>query len=113
MAGKNQKRKSSSYFSQKRFKNYCWLGGEGEKQDLQAHVLKVAHHGSPTSSSLYFLQTVQPEIAIISYGKNNRYGFPDAEVLANLQKFAKQILTTTQQGDIKIVSDGEMFNVED
>ncbi len=71
-------------------------------------VLKVAHHGSKTSSSPEFLEAVSPEIAIISAGENN-YGHPHGQVLENLENFGIEILITKEAGDIKIISDGKNF----
>ena len=47
-------------------------------------ILKVGHHGSKTSSSQNFIDNINPRYSIISVGKNNRYGHPNAEVLNNL-----------------------------
>ncbi len=80
--------------------------------DLDSEVLKVAHHGSKTSSSLEFLEAVSPEIAVIQVGKDNSYGHPHPEVLANLEQFGIYILRTDIDGDIKIVSDGNNFKLE-
>ncbi len=77
-----------------------------EDIDLKADVLKVAHHGSKTSSSEEFLESVFPKLAIIQSGKNNRYGHPHYEVLARLAKFGIEVLRTDEKGDIKIISDG-------
>ncbi|KKQ67999.1 MAG: hypothetical protein A3F95_01300 [Candidatus Nealsonbacteria bacterium RIFCSPLOWO2_12_FULL_39_31] len=77
---------------------------------LDSDVLKVAHHGSKTSSSENFLKTVSPEIAIIEVGENS-YGHPTSEVLATLKQFGIHILRTDQDGDIKIVSDGEEVKI--
>lgn len=52
--------------------------------DLKSDVLKVAHHGSNTSTSTAFLNAVKPSEAIISVGKYNRYGFPSDDVLSRL-----------------------------
>jgi competence protein ComEC len=73
---------------------------------LASQVLKIGHHGSKTSTSKEFLKEVSPEVAVISCGRNNPYGHPHQEVLRNLQDFGIKILTTSQKGDIKIVSDG-------
>lgn len=48
-------------------------------------VLKVGHHGSKTSSSEEFINTIEPKYSIISVGTNNRYGHPNKEVLENLE----------------------------
>lgn len=52
--------------------------------DLRCDVLKVGHHGGATSSSLTFLQTIQPSVAVISCGVDNDYGHPDPQTLQNL-----------------------------
>ena len=77
-----------------------------EKFDINSDVLKISHHGSKTSTSKEFLKEVSPEIAVISCGRNNRYGHPDGEVLNRLKKFGIKILRTDQKGDIKVVSNG-------
>jgi competence protein ComEC len=74
--------------------------------DLNSKILKVAHHGSKTSSSEKFLERVSPEIAVISVGENE-YGHPDKEVLEILEKYGIKTLRTDLEGDIKIVSDGK------
>ena len=79
---------------------------------LDSDVLKIAHHGSKTSSSEGFLQVVSPEVAIISVGKNNSYGHPTPETLENLNKYGIKVLRTDESGDIKIISDGEVFKIE-
>lgn len=77
---------------------------------LDSDVLKVSHHGSKTSSSREFLETVKPEIAVIQVGKNN-YGHPAPEVLLNLQNFDIETLRTDERGNILIVSDGASLKV--
>lgn len=52
---------------------------------LHSTVLKVAHHGSKTSSTEEFIETVKPKIAIIGVGENNLYGHPNVDVLTRLQ----------------------------
>lgn len=51
---------------------------------LKGDILKVAHHGSKTSSTQAFLELVQPKIALIGVGSNNLYGHPNQEVLTRL-----------------------------
>ena len=77
---------------------------------LKSDVLKVAHHGSKTSSSEEFLKEVLPEIAIIQVGKNS-YGHPHSEILERLENFGIRILRTDQIGDIKIISDGKNLKI--
>lgn len=77
-----------------------------ETINLESGVLKIAHHGSKTSSSEEFLEKVRPQIAVISVGGNNPYGHPYPEVLRALENFGIKILRTDEMGDIKIMSDG-------
>lgn len=69
-------------------------------------VLKVAHHGSRTSSQLTFLQTIRPKYAVISVGAKNRYGHPTAETLARLKQVGAEILRTDELGTIVFETDG-------
>lgn len=77
-----------------------------EQITVSSDVLKVAHHGSKTSTSEEFIKRVNPKTAIISVGVDNNFGHPHKEVLAILEKFAIKVLRTDQVGDIKIISDG-------
>ena len=52
----------------------------------ETEILKVSHHGSADSTSLAFLEYLQTETAILSYGKNNLYGHPSKEVCENLER---------------------------
>ena len=61
-------------------------------------VLKVGHHGSKTSSSIEFINEINPKYSIISVGKNNRYGHPNKETLDNLEN--SKIYRTDQDGSI-------------
>jgi len=79
---------------------------------LLSTVLKIAHHGSKTSSGEEFFERVAPEIAVISAGKDNSYGHPHQEVLEKLNKFGIKILRTDLNGDIKVVSDGLKFKIK-
>lgn len=67
---------------------------------LKADVLKVAHHGSKSSTSTEFLSYVQPEYAVISVGKDNQFGHPTPETLSRLA--GSKILQTAQSGTIAI-----------
>lgn len=69
-------------------------------------VLKIGHHGSLTSTGVEFLNTVTPEIAVISVGGNNRYGHPHPAILQRLIKRTVKIFRTDQDGDILLISDG-------
>ena len=63
-------------------------------------ILKVGHHGSDTSSSEKFIQTVSPKISLISAGKNNVYGHPHQQTLKKLKN--SRILITKENGAVKI-----------
>ncbi|MBI2042252.1 MAG: MBL fold metallo-hydrolase [Candidatus Nealsonbacteria bacterium] len=80
------------------------------KQLTRAGVLKVGHHGSKTSTSAEFVEAVSPDIAVISAGKDNKYGHPHQEVLDNLS--GVKVLRTDLDGDIKIVSNGADYIVK-
>ena len=80
--------------------------------NLKSDVLKVGHHGSLTSTSESFLGWVKPSLAIISVGKNNKYGHPKKEILDRLAKFEIPTLRTDEKGTIVIKSDGEKFVVK-
>ncbi|HLD17480.1 MAG TPA: MBL fold metallo-hydrolase [Patescibacteria group bacterium] len=69
-------------------------------------VLKVAHHGSVTSTSPRFLSVTRPSVAIISVGTENDYGHPHPVTLARLNDLGSKILRTDFDGDVLIVSDG-------
>lgn len=71
--------------------------------DLSAEILKIPHHGSRTSSSLSFLHAVQPQLALLSVGRNNRFGHPHPEVLARYARLGIPIRSTAQEGRISIV----------
>ncbi len=73
--------------------------------DLDSHILKVAHHGSKTSSSETFLDVVSPQYAVISCGENNQNGFPHIDVLKRLKKYNTEVLRTDLKGDITFVVD--------
>ncbi len=78
--------------------------------DLKSEILKVAHHGSKTSSSDEFLRAVDAVLAIIEVGADNRYGHPHQEVLEKLKNL--QVFKTSENGDVEIFSDGFSFNVK-
>lgn len=70
--------------------------------NLTTKYLKVAHHGSQTSSTPAFIEQVQPKIALISAGKNNIYGHPAAEVLDRLNEKKTQVYTTSEDGAVMV-----------
>ncbi len=78
---------------------------------LKSDILKIGHHGSKTSTSEEFIEAVDPEVGVISVGRENSYGHPTPEVLEILKKYGINILRTDELGDIKIISDGQTIKV--
>ena len=74
--------------------------------DLRADVLKVAHHGSKTSSTREWLDAVRPALAAISSGKDNPFGHPDPDVVARLDDYA-DTYNTAEDGAIRFETDGQ------
>ena len=72
----------------------------------KANLLKVGHHGSKSSTSPEFLRAVSPEIAVISAGKNNRYGHPHPEVIQRLSEWGVAIYRTDELGTVNFVTEG-------
>lgn len=77
----------------------------------ETDVLKVAHHGSSTSSSADFLKAVRPKYAVISCSINNSYGHPHDETVTGLEKIGSSILMTAYEGSIQFISDGETLKI--
>ena len=101
------------------FKNesFLYMGDASGKVEKarnwpQTNVLKVAHHGSKTSTSKEFLKQVKPQIAIISVGKDNSYKHPSEQVLERLESIKAKIYRTDELGTILLISDGDSNTVE-
>jgi competence protein ComEC len=78
--------------------------------EIDSDVLKAGHHGSKTSTAPEFVESVSPEIVVISCGKDNPYGHPNPETLQALEGI--DIFRTDFDGDIKIISDGAIVRGE-
>ncbi|MPZ23548.1 MAG: DNA internalization-related competence protein ComEC/Rec2 [Dehalococcoidia bacterium] len=74
--------------------------------DLEADLLKVAHHGSAGSTLDEFLAATTPRFAVIMAGRGNPYGHPRAEVLQRLDQAGTEVLRTDQDGTVSFASDG-------
>ncbi len=72
-------------------------------------ILKVAHHGSASSTSDFFLEIASPQIAVISVGQYNRFGHPTDEVITRLKELvgAENIYRTDEDGTVEFVTDGK------
>lgn len=78
------------------------LRSEGAPPELAADLLKVAHHGSRTSTTAAFLAAVAPRLALISAGRNNPYGHPAPEVRERLRRAGVRVLSTDRSGRIRL-----------
>ena len=74
-------------------------------------VLKLAHHGSKTSSCPSFLSKTQAKFALFSYGKKNRYGHPHKNTVENCKEYRLFPLETAKLGEILIKTNGEQFEI--
>lgn len=78
---------------------------------LNAHIIKLGHHGSRTSSTLSFLAAVKPEVAIYSAGVDNPYGHPHPEVVQRIASLGIPLYGTDTHGTIRILTDGKEYRV--
>jgi competence protein ComEC len=76
------------------------------QQQLRADVVKVPHHGSKTSSTEGFILATKPNVAIISVGRNSRFGHPHKEVVERWRFNGATVLTTGECGTITVITDG-------
>jgi len=81
----------------------------GQRANLKSTVLKIAHHGSETSTSPQFLAAVDPEVAVISVGEDNPFGHPSPEVVERLidRLGEDNVYRTDEDGTIEFITDGE------
>lgn len=76
-------------------------------QILKTDILKIAHHGSKTSSTEEFLETVKPKIALIGVGPNNNFGHPNKNVIERIKNNKIEIFRTDENGEIGISTNGK------
>jgi len=95
------------------------LEKDGEERVLQSYttglhsgILKVGHHGSLTSTSDEFLRAVDPEVAIISVGKHNRYRHPSRSTLQKLEANGIKLYRTDENGAVTVITDGKDLTIE-
>ena len=91
--------------------------GEGVEREIARHlrparlrVLKVAHHGSRTSTSQVLLDAWRPHVAVISCGRGNAFGHPAREVLARLGEAGVRVLRTDMEGEVTVETDGRTLS---
>ena len=81
------------------------------QKNLHADILIAPHHGSKTSSTPGFLNRVDPEIVIISCGKQNRFGFPSPQVVDRYENYPMKIFRTDLNGAVMISTDGHKMTI--
>ena len=75
-------------------------------------IIKVPHHGSDTSSTKELLESIRPDIGIISVGRNNMYGHPDSEIIERYNKFATKLYRTDYNGRVLLKLDKENYEID-
>lgn len=77
-----------------------------QRANLQADVIKVAHHGSRTSSTPAFVAAVRPSLAVVSAGRRSQFGHPHAEVAQRWRDAGVEFVTTGERGTISVSTNG-------
>lgn len=83
---------------------------KNNKNRLKSDILKVAHHGSDTSTTKEFLELVNPKIALIGVGKNNSFNHPSKDVISRLEDVQIKIYRTDLMGEITIFINNRIGN---
>jgi competence protein ComEC len=86
-----------------------WLAAQ---LPVQATILKVAHHGARSATSDAFVAAVNPQVAVISVGAENRFGHPSQDVLQRLEMAGALVLRTDELGTVELITDGERLWVK-
>jgi DNA internalization-related competence protein ComEC/Rec2 len=81
------------------------------KNDVHVDVLKLGHHGSKTSTTEPLLEATHPTVAVVSAGKDNRYGHPHPDVVKRLEARGIRIVRTDRQGTLTFTSDGNTIRM--
>ena len=114
----NENDNSSVIYTELNNHKFLFMGdasGTTEKEILNKYnlpdidVLKAGHHGSKTSSSKEFIDTINPKYSIISVGKNNRFGHPNQEVLNVLEN--SKIYRTDLDGTVEVVFNNKAYKI--
>ncbi|MDO4742489.1 MAG: ComEC/Rec2 family competence protein [bacterium] len=82
-----------------------------KKSDIDADILKVAHHGSNLSTTENFLKRVTPEYSVISCGAHNRYGHPGNKTISRLTEYNSEIFRTDMDGSIRVVCTEDEYSI--
>lgn len=87
-----------------------WLVAN-DSADLRTDILKVAHHGSSTSTTERFLDAARPRVALISVGKDNSYRHPSPTVVERLARSGAAVYRTDQLGTVIVSTDGKRIRI--
>ena len=79
--------------------------------DLRSNVVKVAHHGSRTSSTQAFIDAARASVAVISVGRTSIFGHPNKEVVERWRASGAQVRTTGERGTISVTTDGKQLAI--
>jgi competence protein ComEC len=79
---------------------------------LESNILKVPHHGSKTSCADYFLEAVNPEVAVIPVGRRNRFRHPGPSTVKKLKDFGINVYRNDLDGTVVVDTDGFVFEVK-
>jgi competence protein ComEC len=82
------------------------------REDVRCDLLKLAHHGSKTSSGELFLRAASPRTAMLSCGRYNSFGHPSPDVLARLAARGVKVFRTDRDGAVTAISDGRRIRIE-
>lgn len=80
---------------------------------LKSDILKVAHHGSKTSSITEFIEKIKPKYAIIGVGEDNKFGHPSDSTIQNLEKANIRIYRTDKMGEIEMKTNGKDIKINE
>ncbi|MDR0965040.1 MAG: MBL fold metallo-hydrolase [Myxococcales bacterium] len=85
---------------------------KAQGRSIRSNVYKIAHHGSRHASGDAILAELKPDFAVVSAGKNNRYGHPTQEALDRCRKAGAQVYRTDTDGEVIFTSDGKHVRVQ-
>ena len=120
-ANENRKSNDNSIVMTLSFKSFSMLftGDIGHRVEASlvhslkpVTVLKVAHHGSRTSSSKLFLDQIQPQVALVSAGRSHAFGHPDPAVISRLRESGSRVFSTAALGSLRVTTCGKNFSLQ-
>ena len=79
---------------------------------IASRVLIAPHHGSRSSSGIEFLRAVDPEVVVVSCGRNGRFNFPHPEILERYEDMGVSIFRTDINGAVRLSTDGQLIRID-